>query len=68
MSTSDEWRTPERVHDQLPKEFNLDSDPAPFLPNSEYGLKVERWGGRVFVNPPYSQIKQWVRHGYEHAK
>lgn len=67
MSMTDEWGTPKSVYDKLNQEFDFDSDPCPLEPNME-GLKAEIWGKRVFVNPPYSKISQWVKRGYDHAK
>ena len=31
------------------------------------GLDRE-WGTSTFVNPPYSEIKEWVAYGYEQAQ
>ena len=64
-SMTDEWNTPASLFKQLDKEFNFDSDPCPSKVPLKKGLKSE-WGKRVFVNPPYSQIKGWVESCYGH--
>ena len=58
-SLSDEWRTPQSLFDKLDKEFDFDSDPCPSNKPLKKGL-INSWGKRVFVNPPYSDIKYWV--------
>ena len=64
-SMTDEWRTPQSIFNQLDKEFNFDSDPCPMKDNP---LKENLilWGKSVFVNPPYSQIKDWVEDCYDY--
>lgn len=62
-SLSDHWRTPESVLALLREEFNFDFDPCPVSPTFD-GLNVP-WGSCSFVNPPYSQLAQWLKKGYE---
>ncbi len=65
-SMSDEWNTPKSLFDKLDKEFGFDSDPCP----SKLPLRkrlVKGWENRVFVNPPYSRIKDWVAKAYWHS-
>lgn len=73
---SDEWSTPSKIFEELDAEFNFTLDPCAtdenhkcdfyFTKNID-GLK-ENWGGnRVFVNPPYSQIKHWVKKAWEES-
>jgi len=67
-SLSDEWRTPQSIFDKLDKEFNFDSDPCP---DPKHPLKkglIKGYGKRVFVNPPYSNIKYWVANCYDISK
>ena len=66
-SMSDEWRTPQSLFDKLDKEFNFDSDPCP---DKKHPLKKDLsrfWSERVFVNPPYSEIKVWVEFAYRYS-
>lgn len=49
----DNWATPPEVYDVLNAEFSFDFDPCP-LHYKVDGLEIE-WGGRNFVNPPYSR-------------
>lgn len=61
-STHDNWSTPKDVYASLNLEFNFDFDPCPL--HGKGGLEVT-WGGANFVNPPYSQIKEWAKKAYE---
>ena len=59
-----DWATPKSLYDILNKEFNFNFDPCPVNPSFN-GLLVD-WGGRSFVNPPYSrEIGKWIKKGYE---
>lgn len=59
-----DWKTPKYLYDELNKEFNFNFDPCPIDPTFD-GLSIE-WGQRNFVNPPYgTQIKYWIKKGYE---
>lgn len=70
---SDEWQTPEDLFQDLDREFRFDLDACATEINhmcdkyysvSEDGL-AQNWGGStVWCNPPYSQIKAWVRKCY----
>ena len=68
-SMTDEWRTPQSLFDKLDKEFNFDSDPCPMKGKPlKKGIVGGVWIKRVFVNPPYSKIKDWVLQGYIHGQ
>ena len=68
-SKSDEWATPQPFFEDINKEFNFNLDPCATKDNhkceeyytyEENGL-TKNWGGkRVFCNPPYSKISEWV--------
>lgn len=75
-NASDEWETPQDVFDSLDAEFHFNLDPCASEDNhkcQEYFTKeddglTKMWGGnRVFCNPPYSKISQWVRKCYEES-
>jgi len=61
MSTHDNWSTPLDVYNELNKEFNFDYDPCPL--GGSGGLNSS-WGERTFVNPPFSNIKEWCKKSY----
>lgn len=73
-SSSDEWATPQKVFDDLNNEFHFDLDPCAtdenhktpkYYTKNDDGLS-HKWGGcRVFCNPPYSQVGDWVAKAYE---
>lgn len=75
-SKSDEWSTPQDLYEQLDNEFHFNLDPCATIENhkcntfftqNDNGLS-KNWGGyRAFVNPPYSQIKQWVKKCWEES-
>lgn len=57
--TNDEKSTPKGFLEELNKSFQFDFDPCPM--NADFnGLAVE-WGKSNFVNPPFSNIEQWVK-------
>ena len=68
-SKSDEWTTPKDLFDKLNRRFLFDLDPAAtfqnhlcptFYTKEDSGLDHSWEGWRVFVNPPYSRIKDWA--------
>lgn len=53
---TDHWQTPKYIYDQFMKEGYY--DPCPL--NADFdGLKIN-WIGKLFINPPYSDIISWV--------
>ncbi len=67
--TTDDWATPQTFVDKLEAEFGpIDLDPcatdatakAPLYYTKEENGLLQPWGGLVFVNPPYSNVKPWV--------
>ena len=58
-SATDCWSRPKDVYDDLDKEFAFTYDPCPL--NFKENNLGKRWGGMVFVNPPYSDIKTCAR-------
>lgn len=63
------WATPQKVFDELDKEFHFTLDPCAVAENAKCekffspeddGL-LQDWGGyTIFCNPPFSQMKRWV--------
>lgn len=78
FNNSDEWETPDDVFNNLNNEFNFTLDAAASDANHKcpryYTIEDDAlsrsWGGEVvFLNPPYSQIKEWVKKAYyEHLQ
>ena len=68
-SNSDEWTTPSALFRALDRRFGFELDPAAthgnalcpmFFTEAENGL-VKSWKPwRVFVNPPYSHVADWM--------
>lgn len=65
-SATDHWSTPKEVYDALNVEFKFDFDPCP-LGSVGGGLECD-WGLSNFVNPPYSDIRNWVAKSYEESR
>jgi len=68
-SKSDEWGTPTDFFNKLDVVYNFTLDPCATAENAkckkfytieENGLEKDWEGETVFVNPPYSKIKDWV--------
>ena len=72
--TSDKWSTPPELVDRIAEEFGtFDLDPCAeshtakasrFYTIDDDGL-TQPWHGRVFVNPPYSDIRPWCEKARE---
>lgn len=74
--TTDDWATPWPLVNELAAEFGpFDLDPAASTDNAKaprfYTLEddglVQPWQGRVFCNPPFSKVGQFVRKARESA-
>lgn len=57
---SDDWSTPEDLFRELDKEFNFSFDPCPLKSDDLTALLFKDWTGSVFVNPPYSNIGNFM--------
>lgn len=76
-SNSDEWATPQWLFDALNKEFGFTLDPCSDGENNkcdrhftmiDNGLQQD-WGTEtVFMNPPYSECKEWMGKAYGAAQ
>jgi site-specific DNA-methyltransferase (adenine-specific) len=66
-SASDHWSTPKEVYDELDGRFNFNFDPCPLYGDLSGDGLNSVWGSRTFCNPPYSQLKAWLKKGYEES-
>lgn len=65
-SATDHWATPPDVRAALDAEFNLNCDPCPL--HADFDALQNAWNGRVFCNPPYSNIAKFLAHGLDSLK
>lgn len=74
---TDIWATPQHVFDALHEEFGFTLDPCAnvlnakcekFYTESEDGLSKNWDDDVVFMNPPYSDCKRWMKKALESAK
>ena len=63
-SASDNWATPKEVYEALDAEFHFDFDPCPLNPNPQVDGLLAEWGKSNFVNPPYSNLADWIAKSY----
>ncbi len=63
-SKSDHWFTPPDFYAALDREFVFTFDPCPLM-SDESGL-LTAWSGRVFCNPPYSKIPEFIKRALWH--
>ena len=62
-SKSDKWGTPPELYQALNDEFHFDSfDPCPmsWTEGDADGLLIDWTGDRIFVNPPYTNVRGWA--------
>lgn len=65
-SKSMHWPTPDKLRQELQREFRFDLDPCPL--NGSGGLDLSWKGKRVFCNPPYGPaIADWLKKASEAA-
>lgn len=68
-SKTDKWKTPPEIYNKLNDEFKFDFDPCPieWKEGDPDGLIIE-WGKCNFVNPPYSNVSEWIKKAYNEWK
>ena len=65
-SMSVEWATPVAVYEKLNYEFNFNLDPCPLNSDIDGTSPLFVWSGhRVFCNPPYNNINNFLIRGPE---
>ena len=75
-SNKDEQYTPRWIFEALNVAFDLDvcapkegsNANAKFWFHKEIDGLTQRWHGNVWMNPPYSSAKQWVKHFMDHKQ
>jgi len=66
-SASQHYATPEEMHKSLDDEFHFDFDPCPLARDKDN--RLETWGNRVFLNPPYGrETETWMRLALNHSR
>ena len=65
---SDHWATPKEFYLKLDAEFNFTLDPCPLNAIHDALADSYQWGGRVFINPPYSNIHAFLKKGLQEIK
>jgi len=76
-SKSDMWYTPDEFYNKLNSEFNFTLDPCAsdtnfkcekYYTEEDEGL-AQSWANEVvFMNPPYSKVKDWIQKAYDSRK
>ncbi len=60
MKTTDNWSTPKYLLKLLERSFGkFDYDPCP-LRNEDKTNLFKDWKGKIFCNPPYSNVKEFL--------
>jgi site-specific DNA-methyltransferase (adenine-specific) len=76
-SNTDEWETPDILFDGMNDKFNFTLDPCAtpenakckrFFTEEDDGLMQTWLGEQVFVNPPFSNIKEWMYKCYMESR
>jgi phage N-6-adenine-methyltransferase len=74
---NDEWETPAKLFHHLDSEFHFTLDPCATSENAKVkkyftkeqnGLYRSWCGEKVFMNPPYSRLAQWMAKAFSAAR
>ena len=57
---SDNWSTPKELYNELNSKWFFDHDPCPLSEDYQGVGLFANWGYMNFVNPPYSNIQQFL--------
>ena len=75
-SKTDEWETPQEMFDKLNQRYKFTLDPCAtahsakcpkYYTKEDNGLSKSWANQSVFINPPYSNIKEWVAKAHQEA-
>lgn len=61
--TTDHWTTPPEFYASLNTEFGFTLDPCPLNAKHDALSDNYQWEGRVFINPPYSNVRAFLEKG-----
>lgn len=76
---TDEWETPREFFDMLNKRFGFTLDPCAsvnetspkceqFYTKEDDGLSKHWVGNVVYINPPYSEVDNWIKKAYHESR
>jgi len=66
---NDDWATPKYLLEQIEKEYGkINHDPCPLMYNGGNALLKEWNGDIVFINPPYSNVENFLNKGLMELK
>jgi len=62
-NNTDNWSTPKYLLEKIEQEFGkIDFDPCPLMSDDRMAL-FNDWKGNIFINPPYSNVKEFLNKG-----
>ena len=74
--TSDDYYTPAYIFEKMDLSFDLDVASPPggidYIPAAQFFSQVDdglskEWSGRVWMNPPFSNVKIWIAKFIQHG-
>lgn len=58
LHNTDDWQTPKELYDYLMERGYV--DPCPLHCKDDNSKRVYPYNSLIYINPPYSQIKEWI--------